>query len=102
MKTLPLRPLHDTVLLTLVEKPKVSDGGVHLPDTAALPPQEGIVQAVGPGRRYTLEDGTERFVPTRLQPGNRVVFPHWCGQVVALDGEDWFLVTEQDIVGVID
>ena len=93
-----LRPLGDHVYVLPIEKPKVSDGGIHLPDIAELPPQEGVVIAVGKGKLN--EDGSR--APMTLSPGNRVLFMHWAGQVVRYDGSDHYLLTQKDVIGLID
>lgn len=99
------RPLADNVILRLIEKPKQSTGGVNLPDTAALPSQEGIVVAMGPGELRCVHCGSEgkrKPMPEGLAVGAHVIFCHWTGSVVKHNGEDLFLVTSKDIVAVVD
>lgn len=92
----PLRPLGSNVVVKLIPHPKVSDGGIDLPDTAALPPQEGIIQAIGLGE--LREDGTRR--PMTVEVGQKVLFLHFAGQQITLEGEDYIVLSEEDIVGM--
>jgi chaperonin GroES len=93
-----LRPLQDRVLIRRVEPDAKSSGGIIIPDTAKEKPVEGEVVAVGPGTRD--EDGA--LLPLDVETGDRVLFAKWSGTEVRLDGEDLMIMTESDIMGVID
>jgi chaperonin GroES len=93
-----LRPLQDRVLIRRVEQEAKTSGGIIIPDTAQEKPQEGEVVAVGPGARD--ENGT--LHPLDVKPGDRVLFGKWSGGEIKLDGEDFLILKESDIMGVID
>ncbi len=94
-----VKPLGNRVLVQRkVEEEKKSAGGIIIPDTAKEKPNEGTVMAVGAGRR--LEDGT--LIPLDVKAGNRVLFGKWGGTDVKIDGEDFLILNEEDIYGVIE
>lgn len=92
------RPLQDRVLIRRVVGEAKTSGGIIIPDTAKEKPAEGEIVAVGPGARG--EDGKLR--PLDVKPGDRVLFGKWSGSEIKLDGEDLIIMTESDILGVID
>jgi chaperonin GroES len=92
------RPLHDRVVVRRVEQEEKTTGGIIIPDTAKEKPQEGEVVAVGPGARG--EDG--KINPLDVKAGDRVLFGKWSGTEVKLDGEDFMIMKESDIMGVIE
>jgi len=92
------RPLHDRVVVRRIESEEKTKGGIIIPDTAKEKPQEGEVIAVGPGARN--EDGD--ILPLDVKPGDRVLFGKWSGTEVKLDGEDYLIMKETDIMGVIE
>ncbi|HXQ52158.1 MAG TPA: co-chaperone GroES [Stellaceae bacterium] len=92
------RPLQDRVLVRRVEQEAKTSGGIIIPDTAQEKPSEGEVVAVGPGAR--AEDGT--LHPLDVKPGDRVLFGKWSGSEIKLDGEDFMVMKESDIMGVLD
>lgn len=99
------RPLGDNIILRLIEKPKESKGGLALPDTAALPSQEGIVLAMGPGELRCVHCGSEgaRKEMPAFKVGDRVVFTHWTGSEVRHDGENLFILKAwSDVVAVVE
>ena len=92
-----LEPLGDRVVLRIIEQEEKTKGGIVLPDTAREKPQKGEVVAVGTGR--LLESG-ER-VPLDLKVGDRVVFARYAGTEVKVDGEEYLIVNERDILAVV-
>ena len=92
------RPLNDRLLVRRVEKEEKSPGGIILPESAKEKPMEGEVLAVGKGRRN--EDGT--FRPLDLGVGDRVMFAKYAGDEVKLDGQEYMVLREDDIVAVIE
>jgi chaperonin GroES len=92
------RPLHDRVVVRRVEEDTKTKGGIIIPDTAQEKPMEGEIVAVGPGAR----DETGKVVPLDVRPGDRILFGKWSGSEIKLDGEDLLIMTESDIMGVIE
>ena len=92
------RPLLDRVLLKRVEEDKKTSGGIIIPDTAKEKPSQGQVIAVGPGGRD--EDG--KVIQMSVKVGDRVLFAKWSGTEVKVDGEDFLIVKESEILGVIE
>ena len=92
------KPLHDHVLVRRVEQQEKTAGGIIIPDTAQEKPMEGEVVAIGSGVR--AEDGT--VTPLDVKPGDRILFGKWSGSEIKLDGEDLLIMTESDIMGVIE
>jgi len=92
------RPLHDRVLLKRVDQEEKSAGGIIIPDTAQEKPMEGEVVATGPGARG--EDG--KLHPLDVKAGDRVLFGKWSGTEVKVDGEEYLILKESDIMGVIE
>jgi len=92
-----LRPLGDRVVVRAVEREEVTKGGIYLPDTAKEKPQEGIVEAVGPGR--ILDNGDRSKM--ELKEGDRVLFAKYAGTEFKLEGQDLLILRESDILAVI-
>jgi len=92
-----VRPLHDYVILKRVEEKETVRGGIIIPDSAKEKPQEGEVIAVGTGKR--LENGT--LIPIEVQAGDRVLFGKYSGTEIKLDGEDFLMVRESEILGIL-
>ncbi len=92
------KPLHDRVLVRRVESDTKTKGGIIIPDTAKEKPQEGEVIAVGAGAR----DEAGKLVALDVKPGDRVLFGKWSGTEVKIDGEDFLIMKESDILGVIE
>jgi chaperonin GroES len=93
-----LKPLGDRVVVKAIEREEVTSSGIYLPDTAKEKPQEGRIQAVGPGR---LLDSGER-APMELKEGDRVIFAKYAGTEFKLGGEDLLILRETDILAVVD
>ena len=92
-----LTPLQDRVLVERVEAMEKSAGGLYIPDTAKEKPQEGKVVAVGKGKRK--EDG--QLVPMDVKKGDRILFAKYSGSDITLDGKEYIIMREDDILGVI-
>lgn len=92
-----VRPLGDRVLLQRLDSEEKSAGGIIIPDSAKEKPQEGKVVAVGNGK--TLDNGTK--VPMQVQAGDRVLFSKYSGSEIKIDGEEYLIVREDDILGVL-
>lgn len=91
-----LKPLADRVVLKPVQMEETTKGGIVLPDTAKDKPQEGEVVAVGPGK--VLDNGT-RLAP-EVKVGDRVVYSKYSGSEVKIDGEEYLVVRESDILAI--
>lgn len=92
-----LKPLGDRVVVKAIEREEVTSSGIYLPDTSKEKPQEGRIQAVGPGR--LLENG-ER-APMELKEGDRVIFAKYAGTEFKLGGEELLILRESDILAVV-
>jgi chaperonin GroES len=92
-----LKPLGDRVVVKALERDEVTKSGIYLPDTAKEKPQEGRVEAVGPGR--VLDNGERSHMD--LKEGDRVLFAKYAGTEFKLDGEDLLILRESDILAVI-
>ena len=92
------RPLHDCVVVKLIEAEEKSAGGIIIPDAAKEKPSQGEVIAVGPGGR----DETGKLIPIDIQVGDRVLFGKWSGTEVKLEGEELIIMKESDIMGVLE
>src|SRR5688572_31351284 len=92
------RPLHDRIVVERLDAEAKSAGGIIIPDTAQEKPSQGQVVAVGPGGR----DEAGKLIPIDLKAGDRVLFGKWSGTEVKIDGVDYLIMKESDIMGVID
>jgi chaperonin GroES len=92
-----LTPLQDRVLVERVEAMERSAGGLYIPDTAKEKPQEGKVVAVGKGKKQ--DDGT--VIPMDVKKGDRILFSKYAGNDVTLDGKEYIIMREEDILGVV-
>jgi len=92
------RPLHDRVLLRRIEQNEKTAGGIIIPDTAKEKPMEGEVVAVGNGVR----DETGKVVPLDVKKGDKVLFSKWAGTEITVDGNEYLVVKESEIVGVVE
>ena len=91
------RPLHDRVVIKRIEAEEKTSGGIIIPDTAKEKPQEGEVIAVGPGGR----DESGKLIPLDVKAGDRVLFGKWSGTEVKIDGTEYLIMKESDIMGVL-
>jgi chaperonin GroES len=92
------RPLHDRVLVRRLEGEEKTAGGIIIPDTAKEKPMEGEVIAVGPGARS--EDG--KLHPLDVKVGDRILFGKWSGTEVKIEGTEYLILKESDVMGVIE
>jgi len=92
------RPLHDRVLVRRVDAEEKTAGGIIIPDTAKDKPQQGEIIAAGPGARN--EQG--QLVPLEVKVGDRVLFGKWSGTEVKIDGEEFSIMKESDLLGVVE
>jgi chaperonin GroES len=92
------RPLHDRVVVRRIEQEEKSKGGIIIPDTAKEKPQEGEVIAVGPGAR----DEQGKVHALDVKKGDRILFGKWSGTEVKIDGVEYLVMKESDIMGVIE
>ena len=92
------RPLHDRVVVKRIDAEEKSAGGIIIPDTAKEKPSQGEVIAVGPGGR----DETGKLTPLDVKAGDRVLFGKWSGTEVKIDGVEYLIMKESDIMGVIE
>jgi chaperonin GroES len=92
------RPLHDRVVVTRIDAESKTAGGIIIPDTAKEKPTEGEVIAVGPGGR----DESGKLVPIDLKEGDRVLFGKWSGTEVKIEGVEYLIMKESDIMGVVE
>ena len=93
-----IRPLHDRVVVRRLEEERKTASGIVIPDNAAEKPDQGEVIAIGNGK--ILEDGKTR--PLDVKVGDRVLFGKYSGQTVKVKGEEFLVMREEDIMGVVD
>ena len=92
------RPLHDRVVVERIDAEAKSTGGIIIPDTAQEKPSQGEIIAVGTGGR----DESGKLIPIELEVGDRVLFGKWSGTEVKLDGVEYLIMKESDIMGVLE
>ena len=95
--TMKLYPLHDRVLVRRVEEQDDTHGSIIIPDTAKEKPQEGKVIAVGTGK--VTEDGKK--LPLAVKEGDRILFGKYSGSEVKLDGQEYLIMKEEDVLGIL-
>ncbi len=93
-----IRPLQDRILVKRLEEETKTAGGIIIPDTAKEKPVEGTVVAVGKGR--VADDGT--IIPLELKEGDKVLFSKYGGNEVKIGGEEFLIMNEGDVLGVIE
>jgi chaperonin GroES len=93
-----IRPLQDRVLVERVEEEHKTKGGIIIPDTAKEKPQEGKIVAVGKGKLN--EDG--KVIPPGVKAGDRILFGKYSGSEIKLDGSEYLIMREEDILGVLE
>src|SRR5213082_2577977 len=93
-----VRPLHDRIIVSRLEEGEQQIGGIIIPDSAKEKPQQGKVLAVGSGR--SNEDG--KRIPLDVKPGNLILFGKYSGQEIKLDGEEYLIMKEDEVIGVIE
>jgi chaperonin GroES len=92
------RPLHDRVVVKRVAEEEKTKGGIIIPDTAKEKPMEGEIVAVGPGAR----DEAGKLVPLDVKAGDRILFGKWSGTEIKLDGVEYLIMKESDIMGILE
>ena len=92
------RPLHDRVVVRRIESDERTAGGIIIPDTAKEKPQEGEIIAVGPGAR----DESGKLVPLDVKAGDRILFGKWSGTEAKIDGQDYLIMKESDVMGILE
>ena len=93
-----IRPLQDRVIIKRVDEEEKSAGGIIIPDTAKEKPQEGKVISTGPGVRG--DDG--KISALDVKKGDRVLYGKWSGTEIKVDGKDYLIMKESDIMGIIE
>jgi len=92
------RPLHDRVVVKRIDAKEKTAGGIIIPDPAKEKPSQGEIIAVGPGGR----DESGKLVPLDVQVGNRILFGKWSGTEVKIDGVEYLIMKESDIMGILE
>ena len=92
-----VRPLHDRILVQRLEEGEQKVGGIIIPDTAKEKPQQGKVVAVGNGK--VKDDGTR--IPLDVKAGDRILFGKYSGQEIKLDGEEYLIMREDEVLAVL-
>ena len=92
------RPLHDRVVVRRIDADQKTQGGIIIPDTAQEKPQQGEVVSVGSGARNERGE----LIPMELKAGDRVLFGKWSGTEVKIEGEDFLIMKESDVMGVLE
>ena len=91
------KPLHDRVLIQVLDSSEKTAGGIIIPDTAQEKPMEGEVLETGSGAR----DENGKLVPLDVKKGDKILFGKWSGTEVKMNGEDYLIMKESDIMGII-
>ncbi len=92
-----LRPLHDHVVIRRIDQEETARGGIIIPDSAKEKPQQGEVIAVGDGKRN--KDGSRAALD--VKPGDRILFGKYSGSDIKIDGEEYLILREEEILGVL-
>lgn len=98
-KALSIRPLHDRVIVERDEPEAMTESGIYLPDTSKDRPKTGTVLAVGDG---ALNTETGERVPLTVRKGDRVIFASYAGTEIKLDGEEYLILSEDEILAVME
>ena len=93
-----IRPLYDRIVVKRIEEKEQMQGGLYIPDSAKEKPQEGEVAAIGKGKR--MEDG--KLIQLDVQVGNRILFGKYSGSDIKLDGEEYLIMREDEVLGILD
>lgn len=93
-----IRPLHDRLIVKRMEEEERTKGGIIIPDNAKEKPQEGEVIAVGSGK--VLEDGQR--APLEIKKGDRILFGKYSGTEIKIDGSEYLMMREEDVLGIIE
>ena len=98
MSKINIRPLHDRIVVERVKEENKTKGGIIIPDTVKEKPQEGIIVAVGNGK--VLENGTK--IKLDVKKGDKILFGKYAGTEIKIDGNEYLMMREDDILGVIE
>jgi chaperonin GroES len=93
-----VRPLHDRILIKRIEEKETVKGGIIIPDTAKEKPQEAEVIAVGHGKK--TEEG--KVIALDVKAGDRILFGKYSGTEIKLDGEEYVIIREEEVLGVLE
>ena len=93
-----IKPLQDRLIVQRIDEEETTKGGIIIPDTAKEKPLEGKVVAVGKGKH--LDDGSVR--PLEVKEGDRILFGKYSGTEIKLEGEDYLILREDDVLGVVE
>ncbi|MFQ5513579.1 MAG: co-chaperone GroES [Myxococcota bacterium] len=93
-----VRPLHNRLIVRRLEEDEKTAGGIIIPDTAKEKPSQGRVEAVGPGRR----DEKGQMISMDVHKGDRVLFSKYAGSDVRLDGDDYLIISEDDVLAILE
>jgi len=93
-----IKPLNDRVIVKRVEQEQKTSGGIIIPDTAKEKPQEGLVVAVGPGKR----DDDGKRTALEVKEGDRILFGKYAGTEIKIDGDEHIFMREDDILGILN
>jgi len=93
-----IRPLHDRIIVKRMEEQEVKKGGIIIPDTAKEKPQEGKVIAVGTGK--VNDEGKK--IPPDVKAGDRILFGKYSGSEVKVEDEEYLILKEEDVLGIIE
>jgi chaperonin GroES len=93
-----IRPLYDRIVVKRIEEQETTRSGIIIPDSAKEKPQEGEVVAVGQGKR--LEDGT--LTALEVKTGDRILFGKYSGNEITLEGTDYIIMREDDVLAILD
>jgi chaperonin GroES len=93
-----VRPLHDRIIVQRIDEGEQNVGGIIIPDSAKEKPQQGTVIAAGNG---SAKDDRKR-IPLEVKAGDRILFGKYAGQEIKLDGEEYLIMKEDEVLGVIE
>ena len=93
-----LRPLQDRIIVKRLEEETMTAGGIFIPETAKEKPQKGEIVAVGNGKK--TEDG--KVIPVDVKNGDKVLFGKYAGTEIKIDGQDYLIMREDDILGIME
>ena len=93
-----IKPLSDRVIVVRIEENEKTTGGIIIPDTAREKPQKGEIAAVGPGKR----DKTGKIIQPEVKKGDSVLFGKYAGNEVKIDGTEYLIMNEDDILGILE
>ena len=103
-----LKPMNDWAVVRPSDAAMKTAGGLYIPDSAKEKPQEGVVEAIGPGAyqeekygKKKIEKKDRKYIPTTVKPGDRVLYESYAGQTYTIDNEELVLVRERDILGIL-